>query len=44
LPKAGARLEIDGLVVTVRRTSRKRVEEILIELKEELRSGEAESL
>jgi hypothetical protein len=28
------------LVVTIRRTSRKRVEEILIELKEELRSGE----
>jgi CBS domain containing-hemolysin-like protein len=40
LPKAGSRLEIDGLVVTIRRTSRKRVEEILIELKEELRSGE----
>ncbi len=44
LPKAGSRLEIDGLVVTVRRTSRKRVEEILIELKEDLRSGEAEGV
>jgi putative hemolysin len=44
LPKAGSRLEIDGLIVTVRRTSRKRVEEILIELKEEVRAGEAESL
>ncbi len=30
LPKPGAQVEIDGLKVTVRRTSRKRVEEVLI--------------
>ena len=30
LPKPGAQMEIDGLKVTVRRTSRKRVEEVLI--------------
>ncbi len=30
LPKPGAQLEIDGLTLTVRRTSRKRVEEVLI--------------
>jgi putative hemolysin len=31
LPKPGAQLEIDGLKVLVRRTSRKRIEELLIE-------------
>jgi CBS domain containing-hemolysin-like protein len=30
LPRPGAQVEIDGLAVTVRRTSRKRVEEVLI--------------
>jgi CBS domain containing-hemolysin-like protein len=30
LPRPGAQMEIDGLKVTVRRTSRKRVEEVLI--------------
>ena len=30
LPKSGTQLEIDGLKLTVRRTSRKRVEEVLI--------------
>lgn len=31
LPKPGAQMEMDGLIVTVRRTSRKRVEELFIE-------------
>lgn len=31
LPKLGARIEIDGLRITVQRTTRKRIEEILIE-------------
>lgn len=35
LPKTGHTLEIDGLVLTVRRVSRKRVEEVLVEKKEE---------
>ena len=30
LPKPGAEVEIDGLTMTVRRTSRKRVEEVFI--------------
>jgi putative hemolysin len=34
LPKTGNTLEIEGLVLTVRRVSRKRVEEVLIEPKE----------
>jgi CBS domain containing-hemolysin-like protein len=35
LPKTGATLELERLVLTVRRVSRKRVEEVLIEPKEE---------
>ena len=31
LPKPGVELEIDGLKLTVRRVSRKRIEEVLIE-------------
>lgn len=31
LPKPGAKLELDGVSITVRRTSRKRIEEVLIE-------------
>ena len=34
LPKTGATLELERLVLTVRRISRKRVEELLIEPKE----------
>jgi CBS domain containing-hemolysin-like protein len=34
LPKPGTQIEIDGLKLTVRRTSRKRIEELLIEQKE----------
>jgi CBS domain containing-hemolysin-like protein len=30
LPKPGAEMKIDGLTLTVRRTSRKRIEEVLI--------------
>jgi CBS domain containing-hemolysin-like protein len=35
LPKSGATLELHGLVLTVRRVSRKRVEEVLIEPKQQ---------
>ncbi len=35
LPKTGATLELERLVLTVRRVSRKRVEEVLIEPKEQ---------
>lgn len=39
LPKPGAGIEIDGLSLTVRRTSRKRVEEVLIVKNEEVGAG-----
>jgi CBS domain containing-hemolysin-like protein len=35
LPKPGTNLEVDGLKMTVRRTSRKRIEEVLIEQEED---------
>jgi putative hemolysin len=35
LPKAGAQLQLAGLKITVRRTSRKRIEELLLEYHEE---------
>ena len=35
LPKPGTRLEINGLTLTVRRTSRKRIEEVLIQQRSE---------
>ncbi len=41
LPRPGAQLEIDGLKMTVRRTSRKRVEEVLI-VREASPEGEGE--
>ncbi|MCE9610388.1 MAG: hemolysin family protein [Chthoniobacter sp.] len=40
LPKPGAQMELDGLIVTVRRTSRKRVEELFIEQTESQASEE----
>ena len=39
LPRAGANLDVDGVHITVRRTSKKRVEEVLLE-----RSQEAEEV
>ncbi len=44
LPKPGAQLEIDGLRVTVRRTSRKRVEEVLIVQPQAPQGGEGEGI
>ena len=44
LPKPGAELQIDGLKVTVRRTSRKRVEEVLIEPEAVPLSGEGDGI
>ena len=44
LPKPGAQLEIDGLTLTVRRTSRKRVEEVLIVQPAAPRLGEGEEI
>ncbi|HEX8297118.1 MAG TPA: hemolysin family protein [Chthoniobacteraceae bacterium] len=43
LPKPGAQLEIEGLRLTVRRTSRKRIEEVLIEQDPEETSSSEEA-
>jgi Mg2+/Co2+ transporter CorC len=42
LPKPGTEVKIDDLTLTVRRTSRKRVEELFIALPETLPPGEEE--
>ena len=44
LPKPGAEVEIDGLTMTVRRTSRKRVEEVFIVQPEAPPPGEEEEI
>ena len=44
LPKPGAEVEIDGLTMTVRRTSRKRVEEVFIVQPEAPPLGEEEEI
>ncbi len=44
LPRPGAKLEIEGVHFTVRRTSRKRIEEVLIEYDEDLPGEEGEGI